>query len=659
MKEKNRVVSEVENILFSFIVGGVFCFVCKRLDNSLEFAHVLILVFASYFLKKLLNEIINDTTLNEDNILWDDIHNQVKYITSLLKNRKFSMGVLIIITLVFGYYLTSFSISLDEEFQFYNPKNTGQWCYEGRFIIATIKELLMKNGMYPPIFVAIISVITYSLSGIVDIAAFNKAQELNEDNRNVAAELIFLVGYLSFPAVVFEFMSFNTYSFDVSCGILFASISVFELICFFDDGKKYEVVLSIIFLMLGIGVYQAIINVYISLVAIYFFLRILNQGQNNLIRKNVKKIVISICVMVIALGIFYILYLIATTIHSNQGSQAYVNSYSNWDLGLGIIGSLKKSLKALFMTITTPGTLFNKYFMFMAIVAAGNEILLLLFERKWKRIVLSLLNIFVTFSCFVLWIVLASTYLPYRTMLAVPLVAGIICYIFIILQKRYMAKYQLINIGCIFFISLLLIREVQTLNIMFYYDDIRAKKDVRFAEDIYTDVNRIVGDRINDEPIIFIGVRDLTSENWIYNSPSNGSYWGGNAYGYSIWRRAQEPMRIMGLYGVLGYEVECEVCEDENIIDFLNAVLTVYPEEGSICEVDGKIYVKLQELSDGWKESDVGMMYYINGKPVQRWRNIDGKRYYFDPVSCVMVTGKIIIGGEEFIFDDDGHLIEE
>lgn len=657
LKKYNWICGKLVNVVLSGFFTIIFNSWMVNKGREIGFSRLAVIMIGFYLLMEILHEMLSTQKLAKDEDVIKLMKRQCHDIFLLFNNKWFFICVIIIVILTYCYYLTSFSISLDEELQFYQTKNTNQWCYEGRYVIAVIKELFMKNGMYAPVFAAAISVITYTVSGIVDIAIFNKMLYSDNSERIISADICFLMSYLAFPAVVFEFMTFNTYSFDVSCGILFASLSVYCLICFFESYNKYCLFQAMLLLFLAIGVYQAIVNVFISLVIICTFLFCLKKGIKVWKKEMLLKIGTSIAVLLIAIVVFYIFFLIATTMHRAENSLSYVNSYANWDGNNSMLLSIRESIQGLYNTITFEGTLSNKYFGFMFAVSIINSVLLLVFERGMQKLNLIFLNIVLTFSCFIFWVTLEATYLPYRTMLAAPLVSGACFYIFMILIYKYFERFSIVKALAFIVTVMFLIRETQTLNIMFYYDDVRAKKDVAFAENVYYEVSKVAsGDKI-DESVVFLGTRDLTNGQYIYNSPSDGTYFGGNAFGYSIWKRAQEPSRMEGLFGVLGYDLHFERISDEELINKLNEDMTVFPKEGSVIEKDGRIYVKLEELNDGWRKTDDGMKYYINGMPVSGLVLIDGEEYYFDPISMVMVTENVCVDGVTYKIGTDGKII--
>lgn len=60
----------------------------------------------------------------------------------------------------------------------------------------------------------------------------------------------------------------------------------------------------------------------------------------------------------------------------------------------------------------------------------------------------------------------------------------------------------------------------------------------------------------------------------------------------------------------------------------------------------------------GWDKTEVGAVRYLDyyGRPLKQWQTIDGKQYYFDPDSCVAVTGWLDTAEGRCYFSEDGVL---
>ena len=60
-----------------------------------------------------------------------------------------------------------------------------------------------------------------------------------------------------------------------------------------------------------------------------------------------------------------------------------------------------------------------------------------------------------------------------------------------------------------------------------------------------------------------------------------------------------------------------------------------------------------------WVTDEAGTRYYWANQPVTGWKEIDGKTYYFDEATALMVTGTIVIDGKTYSFLSNGQLAHE
>lgn len=76
--------------------------------------------------------------------------------------------------------------------------------------------------------------------------------------------------------------------------------------------------------------------------------------------------------------------------------------------------------------------------------------------------------------------------------------------------------------------------------------------------------------------------------------------------------------------------------------------------------LDGAYYCFLPsgEMYTGWLQRDGYWYYYgTDGARVTGWKQLSGVWYYFD--YGVMLTGTHVLGGNTYVFDDNGHLVSE
>ena len=188
--------------------------------------------------------------------------------------------------------------------------------------------------------------------------------------------------------------------------------------------------------------------------------------------------------MIASLGVWGGLYLLATTLHQSDASMEYIADFTAWDMKLGIFGSLKRSLESFctcMLQIQVPGI---KYFWIYLILASVLAITFLILQRNMKAVVCAILMLLIGLSSFIMWFSLAAVSLPFRAWLSAAVASGFVYIMTFIVGYDHFHKAVYVIIAAV--ISIVLFRQIQTINQLFYNDHIRMEKDVKFAEELYS-----------------------------------------------------------------------------------------------------------------------------------------------------------------------------
>lgn len=523
---------------------------------------------------------------------WEDFKEIWKDIVRPLGSAKYTAALFVVFISIYGYQIFNYTLSLDEEVHMAGFRENASWCHEGRFSITILKDLFMEFGMYQPCLSNFLGDILLLLTGLCIFSLISKKLTHNRPDKYLS--LVFLAGFLSFPSVIAEAQSFSTYCVEISFGMFCTALSVVYFNRYFVTGKRKNLLLNIFLFTSALGVYQSMAELYISLVMIYFLVSVLNEKDINNRKAAVylRKILLSILLFVFSLAAFYLVYKIATSIHRVDSSIEYINGFSNWDLEYGVFSSLLRSIEQLIVTLSQTQIPGIKYFTYYTVIGLMLTVFFLIAYPNLKGAFCSGLTLLITISGYFIWIGLAATSLPFRAWLASPVVCGFLYFIAAyVVRTKFNRKYYII---CQLVIAVILFRQVQTINELFYNDHIRMEKDVTFARELYHDICYETGVPNSETPIVFIGAVDLGADNAIIKNPYAEKYFGANCLGYSLWRRAQEPQRMQGLYDSLGYTLNIQNCSDRDMIVYSWSNMTVYPQKGSILSMDGTIYVRLQ-----------------------------------------------------------------
>lgn len=594
----NRIIGICVSLILSYLGYGIITY---RNDNYLkimfdgkytfiDYSSVIIIAFLLYLI----------LSFKIDNVFYENVKNVFKDLQNFvsdallqLYDKRILIGSIILFLAIYGYQISNFTLSLDEEFQMSQAKNIVQWCYEGRFSIGILKNFFMAFGMYEPYLSNLIASLIMLLNALLFCCLLDNIKYKNK--AHYFSKLVFIAFYMSFPSIVVEFMSFSTYCIEVAFGMTILLCSVWLFHRYLENKEKSFIIFNIFLVFFALGIYQAMATVYITLISIYFFVKIYEKKriEKKEFVRIAKDIFLSFSVFLISVIVFFIVYKIATSMHYVQGSIDYINDFSGWDFKQGIITSLKNSIATLFETVFHTDIIGLVYFRWYILTFIVDALLVLFFNRSksiLEKILLIILLSEILLSGFYMWIVLASTALPLRAWLAVLFVAGFMYYLLAeILIDKFPKTFILLGGFAIMIIG---IRQIQTINELFVNDHKRMEKDFAFAEEIYENIASKVTD-IENKTIVFIGTRDLANDITIIKNPTTDLYFGGDALGYSLWRRAQEPHRMKGLFAYLGYDLEFQACTQEEY-ELAKNTMEIFPLDNSILESNNIVYVRLE-----------------------------------------------------------------
>lgn len=548
----------------------------------------IIILFFILCILQTINSQIRNRVKQYAETLSDDFVCCYKYLKS---NHYIVIGCVLLFCLSYGYNIVTCPISLDEEFQFYQPANFTQWCYEGRFSIAVLKTVFLRYSMYVPYLATFIGAFIYTISGL--IALISITEHFETDNKFLS--VIFLGFYMTQPHVLMDMLAFSTYSIEVAFGILLSIVSARWIYLGIQKRDLLLIITSCILCAFAIGIYQAIASVFITMIIILTICRILAYSNYSLntLKTDFITILFIALTFFLSIIIFYLLYSQSTAMHYVPDSVTYVNGYACWGQTSSLFQDFKQSLHSLLLFLrNTQGFLGIGYIRLPLVLGVGLSIINFFINKGIRRIIIPLLNIMLVACLFLMWIVLGvSTTLPYRVWLSLPLASAFI-YMYFLYTVDRLIKPSILRIAILFCTGIILFGQIQVLNLMYYIDNIRYQKDAQFANEIYYDICHIADP--TGKIIVLVGTRDLAEDSsFIKKNPSTNERAKTDVLGYSIFRRGDEPHRMEGFFGLLGYDLNFELpTEDE--INWVNNNMAIYPLKEGIAEHNGKIYIRLQ-----------------------------------------------------------------
>ncbi len=473
----------------------------------------------------------------------------------------------------YGYFITNWSISSDSEvltFQDFFIISM-QWIVQGRFLIPILNFL--DNFHIIPFWNDFISVCLLLLSFFIWMIT------IQHNKRNsLYSQLVFGLLFVISPIYAF-YLRITIYNISVSVGILFISLSLYYLVEYFNCvvNRKTKFLLSYIYLLLAICIYQMFVVYYIT--ALLFIVLANALGNDDYYSSSLKNIIIKLLYGSAILFASLCMYkVISIVVYHFIPASGYPDSLIQWSKAADITAILY-GLKAYFRTVLIEQK-FNFFILFTLICSMLYMCYLLIINYRNIHIVLLML-LFVV-SPFIM--PLAFGYpMPLRTLQPVPLmVAGIwvlFCYGF---NKQIISKIILsIVIICSFY-------NAQYINMLFYGDNMRLEYDKNFANQLYSYVISNTGDSIKSKPLIILGKHSYSDRPFILKSLYD-TFLGYYFFELDVGNQA----RLYYFMQWLGDDYIAPTNLEQESAVQLSFDMPNYPAKGSLKETESFIILKL------------------------------------------------------------------
>ncbi|MFJ7736042.1 glucosyltransferase domain-containing protein [Lysinibacillus sp. NPDC097287] len=495
------------------------------------------------------------------------------------EKKKIIWPTIFLLILCYGYEIVNFTLSIDEEKVNYRGNDYAPWFVQGRIGIG-ITKLLFLNTAYIPYLTTLLAAVFMAISALIWVYIINK---LSINRLSKISMVIFIGMYLALPSVNASFFSFSTYNLEIALGLIVVPMSIIYIIRA-TENKKLNILWASIFLTLAISLYQAFTTVFMLGVTIVCFLWIY-FGQ----KEDSKKFIFNAIITFISSLILF--YLIEKLFQLFWPSSGYVDGFIRWGNAPAkvIINDIYQGMYQKFFNINILDNI-----LFFSLIAMVMILMLMLFNQRSSDEKSLLVTIFLTLPILPFSLcILTGNMMPYRTLLALPLfVAFVWFFVIYLLEKIVWVKGISVIVIC-----LLLFVQIQSLNMIFYGDNVRYKMDENIgnviSEDILTSSR---GDL--SKPVVFIGAYSHQSNPRIIEFDTLGA-------SFFEWDNGNN-VRIHNFLRILGYkflEPSAEMIE-ECVNEINMDEIPNWPHEGSIIVNSEYIIVKLSEPSGSW--------YYVN-----------------------------------------------
>lgn len=468
------------------------------------------------------------------------------------------------------------NIGIDTYLFINNPTTDYNWMQIGRYGLI-VEKIILNLTNFSIIYANILFIIFFILSAIVlyytiykvsnkDIGLLNAIIPIIGFTHPIFAEQLYFANQIA--EIGFTFFI-----------VVLASLFIFKWI---KEKKILYSIFGIILLNISIASYQAFAVIYIS---ICIFLFIMMYEENKKIEKIIKIIFQLIGTFLLAI----LLYEIIIKILPND--MTYLMGGNAWK-NRAFAENIEHIKHQFIEVFLAKGDYYNIGFTIGSIgfllIGLYNCIKKNNFNNIFERALYLLSNIMLILTPFFMTILLGQTPLI-RAQIYLPIVEAFL----IMFLVYYTFKNKYLKFVGILLVVIVAEIQVYELEKLYYTEGIRLQNDINTAYQIINDLEKI-GVKKTDK-IIFVGERE---------AKLNETCKKGETIGISMFQKADAPekitwytsIQIILLFRTLGYDYffpdEFDVEEAEKVVETIDAV---WPEEGSIVNNNGCYIIKLSE----------------------------------------------------------------
>lgn len=500
-------------------------------------------------------------------LIKDSIKNFKRF---LLENRFGLSGLTFIAIAGYGFFVTNFTLSIDEEL-FWMIKDGAPWVGYGRFGNYFLDKYLTIDSSVVPYFTDFFAVVFLLFSAVLFL--YSWARERNEVKVKTAHFVIAGGLFLTFPFVNADFMAFSIYNLWLSLGYVLIALSVILTRSHHKKIISINSLVIVLSLTAAISIYQSFISVYVIILAILELGKVMEEENRTFFRQWIPPTLLLIA----ATCLYFALNFFAQrTITAGYG---YIGTLVGWNKETNPLTTLRGTLDSIIsIYLGNYGTSGRILTVVTALFLAK-----ILVSSLGSRSPVAILRIYlssalVIFAPFSIVLFLGNM-LPARSLVGLPLFLGGAW--LIITTKIEKSQFQNLYAAIGF---ILLLFQLQYLNMVFYGDYLRYQNDLHLGRSIVAQIEA-EGYDYRVYPIVFLGERDIDATKLISTINSGGR---------SFFDDSSQSYRMSYFLRTIGYPIllptESEIQQANSNPPFQN-----WPKEGSVIFDGSVIKIKLSD----------------------------------------------------------------
>lgn len=476
----------------------------------------------------------------------------------------FFIGLFILI-LVYGYELTHFTLSIDEEFN----DNFNQTVMLNRWGHAFLKKWFFPEP-YIPFFTALIALIFLSCS----LSVITKLFELD-----ISQVFVFGLIYLGFPQFAYQ-LEFSNQADTVSFAILLSTIGVYCWFCY--RNRLVKIFFSGAIFVFSLGVYQSLIFYIVTLYCATIMWSSLKFPKR--IMGDVSDTLCFSVLMIFVLISYSGLSVLFKYIYDIQGVD-YLKDMVYWlnsDFYTVFKSVLVDSAKILIGYDSYYGLSLYSLIFFYALIVFYYSCKRRALVEKNNRFFFYICAVFLLLSPVFVVVVFGHKMQP-RTMLSMSLSLGAMALIAFEVSGDRVKKIVTVSALIVF------LNGSMSSSRLFYADKLAYDNSFALAHNIVVDIKRGFNIKEGEKNRVFIWGSIWPNFPW---KPSNSDSFGGDFFSWD----GGNPKRITGFINSTGISNFSQVDLSEVYMqkDKINSA-PVWPREGSIFMINEIIVVKISD----------------------------------------------------------------
>ncbi len=495
-----------------------------------------------------------------------------KYLENLKESKVYIFIILMFSFLTYGYEITNFTLTIDEEIWSYCDKNAivKAWIGDGRWGIALWKAIFPTRFVLP-FFNGLLAVCILTVCAVIFFMYFKSYFE------NKAAAVISACVFLTMPLHTFYLM-FDTFSVEVAAAYMFAILSGILSVksCFeHNAAQKWGAFLLLCF---AISIYQSYYQVYIGMVCGALIIKIWKENGEEAILTTTKEYIFAICISIGILAGALVMYgIVNYALQAVFGKSSYVaDTYFKWGTmdPRECIQEVYRLVRALFLDTGSIMRYHDSFQLIFVMLLIHSIVGVILIKKRKILFLLAILGL--NFSICVNYIVLGGA-TPLRTLQAIPVYCCIASFLFFNLSVHKFWKKIVV-------VMLLLCCLYQSAYVvqMFYSENIRQDRDLALVNRVIMRIEELDLGEVPDYPVCFVG-----NHTW-YNRYSIAE----ETLELSLFNTGQAS-RIYKWLSVLGYAYHAPTNEQQEQAEQAALDMPKWPAQGSVDKVDDLIIVNI------------------------------------------------------------------